>query len=115
VIAGVSRDPSFGPLILFGLGGIQVEVLRDVVVRIGPITDRDAHEMVRAVRGRKLLEGYRGAPPADLAALELALLRISQMVDEHPEIAEMDLNPIKAMAPGHGLMVVDARVSIRPA
>jgi len=111
-IVGVTYDPSFGPLIMFGLGGVQVELLQDVAFRIHPVTDRDVHEMVRAVRAFRLLEGYRSAPAGDIAALEEVLLRISQMVENHPQIAEMDLNPIKVLAPGHGCLVVDARMAV---
>ena len=112
-IVGVTQDPAFGPIIMFGLGGIYVELLKDVVFRMHPLTDRDAHEMVREVRGYKLLEGYRGAPPGDVAALEQALLRVSQLFEDHPEIVEMDLNPLKVMPPGHGCVAVDARVAVR--
>ena len=111
-IIGVTREPSFGPIVMFGLGGVHVEILRDVAFRIHPLTDVDAEELVREVKSFKLLEGYRGAPPADIAALEEALLRVSRLLDDHPEILELDLNPIKALAPGHGCVVVDARVSI---
>ncbi len=114
VIVGVSRDPSFGPIIMFGLGGIHVELLRDVSFRIAPLTDRDAREMVRAVRGFRLLEGYRGAPPADVAALELALLRVAQMAEAHAELEEMDLNPVRVLPPGRGLVALDARLRVRP-
>jgi acetyl coenzyme A synthetase (ADP forming)-like protein len=114
-IVGVTQDPSFGPLIMFGLGGVYVEILKDVVFRIHPLTDRDAAEMVRGVRGWKLLEGYRGAAPGDIPALEQTLLRISQLLEEHPEIVEMDLNPLKALPPGQGCIVVDARVAVRRA
>lgn len=113
VIIGVTREPSFGPIVMFGLGGVHVEILGDVAFGIHPLTDVDAEELVREVKSFKLLEGYRGAPPADIAALEEALLRVSRLLDDHPEILEMDLNPIKALAPGHGCVVVDARVSIR--
>ena len=113
VIVGVTHDPSFGPMLMFGLGGTQVELLKDVVFRLPPITDLDAAEMVRAPRGFPLLEGYRGGPAADIAALETLLLRVSQLVGDHPEIVEMDLNPIKALAPGRGCRVVDARVAVR--
>jgi len=112
-IVGVTHDPSFGPMLMFGLGGTQVELLKDVVFRLPPITDLDAAEMVRAPRGFPLLEGYRGGPAADIAALETLLLRVSQLVGDHPEIVEMDLNPIKALAPGRGCRVVDARVAVR--
>jgi acyl-CoA synthetase (NDP forming) len=111
-IVGVTHDASFGPLVMFGLGGVQVELLRDVAFRIHPVTDRDAHEMVRAIRGFRLLEGYRGAPPGDIAALEHMVLRVSQIIDDHPDIVEMDLNPIKVLPPGHGCVVVDARIAV---
>jgi acyl-CoA synthetase (NDP forming) len=112
-IVGMSDDATFGPMIMFGLGGVYVELLQDVVFRLHPITDRDAQELVRGPRGYRLLEGYRGAPPADLRALEELLMRFSQLVGEHPEIAEMDLNPIKALPPGRGCLVVDARIAVR--
>ncbi len=113
-IIGVTRDPSFGPIIMFGLGGIHVELLRDVCFRVAPLTDRDAREQVRGVRGYRLLEGYRGAPPADVAALELALLRVAQMAEAHLELEEMDLNPVRVLPPGRGLMTLDARIRVRP-
>jgi acyl-CoA synthetase (NDP forming) len=112
-IVGVTLDPSFGPLVMFGLGGIMVELLRDVVFRVHPLTDRDAHDMVRSVRGYPLLEGFRGAPPGDVAALETALLRVSQLIADHPEIVEMDLNPLRVLRPGHGCVAVDARIAVR--
>jgi acetyl coenzyme A synthetase (ADP forming)-like protein len=102
-VVGMSHDPQLGPLLMFGLGGVQVELLRDVTFRIHPLTDRDAHEMVRAIRGFKLLEGFRGAEPGDLEALEILLLRISQLVEDLPEIAEMDLNPIRCCRPAAGV------------
>ncbi len=113
-IVGMTRDPSFGPLLLFGLGGVQVELLKDVVFRVHPLTDRDAAQMVRGIRGAKLLEGYRGAPPGDLARLEETILRLSQLAGEFPEIVEMDLNPLKVLPPGKGCVVLDARVMVKP-
>jgi acetyl coenzyme A synthetase (ADP forming)-like protein len=112
VMVGVTTDPLFGPLIAFGLGGIHVEILGDVRFRITPLTDRDASEMVREIRGFRLLEGYRGHPPADVKALEEVLLRISLMVEEVPEITELDLNPIFALPPGKGCQIVDARIRV---
>jgi acyl-CoA synthetase (NDP forming) len=112
-IIGMTRDPSFGPLLMFGMGGIHVELLQDVVFRVHPLTDRDAREMVQSVRGAKLLSGYRGAPPGDVAKLEEVLLRISQLGGDHPEIVEMDLNPLKVLPPGRGCVVLDARVAVR--
>ena len=112
-IVGMTNDPSFGPVLMFGLGGVYVELLRDVTFRVTPVTDRDVADMVRAVRGSRLLQGWRGAPPADTDALEQAILRLSQLVNEVPEIAELDLNPIKVLPMGQGCMAVDARVAVR--
>ncbi len=112
-VVGVTRDPSFGPLMMFGLGGIQVELMKDVSFRVHPLTDLDARDMIRSIRGHALLEGWRGAPAGDVAALEQLILRVSQMLDEHPEIEDMDMNPVKVLAPGDGCVVVDARVSVR--
>ena len=112
-IVGMAQDPSFGPVLMFGLGGVYVELLRDVTFNVAPVTDKDVREMVRSVRGSKLLEGWRGAPPADRAALEQAILRLSQLVGEVPEIAELDLNPLKVLPDGRGCVVVDARIAVR--
>ncbi|MBW2278883.1 MAG: acetate--CoA ligase family protein, partial [Deltaproteobacteria bacterium] len=113
IMIGVEDDPAFGPVIAFGLGGIHVEILRDVAFRVSPLTDLDASAMVRAVRGHKLLEGYRGHPAADTAALEEALLRLSRLVEAVPEISEIDLNPIFAFGPDEGYNVVDARIRVK--
>ncbi|WP_447976909.1 bifunctional acetate--CoA ligase family protein/GNAT family N-acetyltransferase [Candidatus Nitrospira bockiana] len=112
VMIGMTHDPSFGPLVAFGLGGIHVEILGDVRFRITPLTDRDAADMVREIRGYRLLEGYRGHPPADVPALEETLLRVSRLVEEIHEIAELDLNPIFALPPGQGCRIVDARIRL---
>lgn len=114
VMVGVADDPSFGPLIAFGLGGIHVEILGDVCFRITPLTDLDAAEMVRSIRGYRLLKGYRGHPAADTDALEELLQRISRLIDEVPEIRELDLNPVFALAPGQGCRIVDARIRVAP-
>jgi acyl-CoA synthetase (NDP forming) len=115
VLVGVTEDPLFGPLVAFGLGGIYVEILADVCFRVTPLTDRDAGEMVRGIRGYRLLEGYRGHAPADVRAIEQVLLRVSRMVEDISEIRELDLNPLFAFAPGQGCAVVDARVRVAPA
>jgi acyl-CoA synthetase (NDP forming) len=112
-IVGMTQDPSFGPVLMFGLGGVYVELLRDVTFKVAPVTDKEVHEMVRSVRGSKLLEGWRGAPPADRAALENVIQRLSQLVGEVPEIAELDLNPLKVLPEGRGCVVVDARIAVR--
>jgi acetyl coenzyme A synthetase (ADP forming)-like protein len=114
VLIGMTEDPTFGPLIVFGLGGVFVELLKDVAFRLHPITDVDAHEMVRAVRSAKLLEGYRGGEPGDMEAVEEALLRISALAQALPEVVEMDLNPVKVHRPGDGIRVVDYRMRVRP-
>lgn len=112
VMAGMTRDPLFGPLIAFGLGGIHVEILGDVQLRVAPLTDRDAAQMVREIKGYRLLQGYRGQSPADVRAIEEVLLRLSQLVEEIPEISELDLNPIFALPEGQGCKIVDARVRV---
>ena len=110
VMVGVTHDPLFGPLIAFGLGGIHVEILGDVRFRITPLTDRDAAQLVREIKGYRLLQGYRGHPAADVEAIEEVLLRLSRLVEEIPEISELDLNPIFALPPGQGCRIVDARI-----
>ena len=112
---GVTRDPVFGPLVGFGLGGIHVEILADVRFRIAPLTDRDVEELLHEIRGFPLLQGYRGHPAADLDALRELLLRVSALADAIPEIAELDLNPVMALPPGQGCRIVDARVRVRAA
>jgi acyl-CoA synthetase (NDP forming) len=112
LMAGATSDPLFGPLIAFGLGGIYVEILEDVRFRIAPLSDKDVRAMIREIRGFRLLEGYRGHPPADLTATEDVLLRLSRMVEEVPEIAEVDLNPIIALPPGQGCVILDARIHL---
>jgi acetyl coenzyme A synthetase (ADP forming)-like protein len=113
VIVGMTEDASFGPLILFGLGGIFVELIGDASFRIHPITDREASEMVREVKAAKLLDGYRGEPAGDIPALEEAILRVSALIEALPEIVEMDLNPVKVLEPGAGIRAVDARIKVR--
>jgi len=112
LMIGVAEDPLFGPLIGFGLGGIHVEILADVSFRVTPLTDQDAEEMIRGIRGYRLLEGYRGHPPADVPAIQEVLLRVSRMVEDIPEIRELDLNPIFALPPGQGCAVVDTRIRV---
>ena len=113
VIVGVTTDPQFGPVVMFGLGGVLVEVLRDVAFRVVPLAPRDARQMVREIQGFPLLQGYRGAPPADLTALEDLMLKVSAFVEAHPEVEELDLNPVFAYP--DGVLAVDARVIVSPA
>lgn len=108
VIIGMTQDPQFGPVLMFGLGGILVEVLKDVSFRLVPLTQRDARQMISEIKGYPLLNGYRGQPPADVAALENLLLKVSSFVEAHPQIAELDLNPIFAYP--NGALAVDARI-----
>lgn len=110
LIAGVTQDPSFGPLIMFGAGGIYAEFLKDITFRIHPLTDVDVQEMVRSVKTYQLLTGWRGSKSSDIEALEDLLLRLSAMVEDLPQIAELDLNPVKAQEQGRGYVVVDARI-----
>jgi acyl-CoA synthetase (NDP forming) len=113
VLVGLTHDPLFGPLIAFGLGGIHVEILGDVCFRVTPLTDRDAGEMVREIRGYRPFQGYRGHPAANVAALEDLLLRVSRLVEEVPEIGEHDLNPVFALPPGQGCRIADARIGLK--
>lgn len=108
VIMGMSKDAQFGPVLMFGLGGVFVEVLKDVAFRIVPLNRRDASQMIREIKGYPLLEGYRGQEPANITALEDLLLKLSDFVDKNPKIKEMDLNPIFAYK--DGALAVDARV-----
>ena len=108
VILGMTRDPQFGPVLMFGLGGIFVEVLEDVVFRLVPLTPRDARQMVSEIKGHRILEGIRGQPPVDIAALEAMLLKLSAFVEAHPEAVELDLNPVLAYP--DGALAVDARI-----
>ena len=112
VIIGVNRDPTFGPMIMFGLGGIYVEVLKDVAFRIAPLPRRLAREMVQEIRSYPLLAGVRGERPADIDAIVDVLLRVSQLVTDFPEIVELDINPLFVYEAGKGAMAVDARMVI---
>lgn len=108
VIIGMSKDAQFGPVLMFGLGGILVEILKDVSFRIVPLTKRNAKEMIREIKGYPLLEGYRGQEPVDVSNLEELLLKVSNFVEQNPEVKELDLNPIFAYS--DGAVAVDARV-----
>ena len=108
VIIGMSKDPQFGPVIMFGLGGLLVEIIEDISLRISPITRKDAGEMIREVKGYKLLTGYRGQPPANLPALEDMLMAVSDFVEKNPVVKEIDLNPV--IAGSDGAVAVDATV-----
>jgi acetyl coenzyme A synthetase (ADP forming)-like protein len=111
-IIGVSMDPNFGPLIMFGLGGIYVEIMKDVSFRIHPITDQDAVEMIQSIRGYPLLQGVRGEKPVDQQVLVDVLLRVSQLISDFHQIKELDINPLIVCHKGEQSRVVDARISI---
>jgi len=108
VIVGSSKDPQFGPVIMFGLGGIFVELLKDVSFRVIPVEQRDAQEMIKEIKGYPLLQGYRGKEPANISALVEIILKISKLIEENPQIKELELNPILAYK--NKAMAVDARI-----
>ena len=108
VIIGVSTDAQFGPVVMFGLGGILVEILKDVSFRIVPLMKKDAREMIREIKGFPVLEGYRGQEAVDVENLEELILKVSSFIEKNPEIEELDLNPV--IAYGDGAVAVDARI-----
>jgi acetyltransferase len=112
VIIGSTRDPQFGPLVMFGLGGIYVEVLKDVSFRVAPFGERHARRMIEEIRSAPLLRGARGERSSDVDAIVKCLLTVSQMVTDFPNIVEMDINPLKVREPGAGAVAVDARITI---
>ncbi len=112
-ILGASQDPTFGPMIMFGLGGIYVEVLKDVVFRVAPIDEREAIDMVESIKTIKLLKGVRGEKPSDLKAISDSLQRLSQLVTDFNEIKEFDMNPLLVLEEGKGARVVDARIILK--
>ncbi len=112
VILGMTKDPQFGAMLMFGLGGIYVEVLKDVTFRIAPITKDDAHEMVTGIRSYALLSGVRGEKPVDIRAIEDGLMRLSQLVTDFPEIVELDINPLAVFPKGRDAIAIDARLTI---
>jgi acetyltransferase len=113
VILGVNRDAKFGPLMMFGLGGTMVEVLKDVSFRLAPMWRISAEKMVRSIRSFQVLDGFRGSPKADIDAIIDTLLRLSAMVCNHPEITECDINPLIVHAAGKGCSVADSRIMLR--
>jgi succinyl-CoA synthetase beta subunit len=112
VIVGMTHDPKFGPLVMFGLGGIYVETFSDVVFRVPPITDLEAQEMIRQLRGYRLLEGVRGEPAVDLPGLAEILERFSKLVDDLPQLAEVDVNPLMVFPEAKDFRAVDIRVRL---
>jgi acyl-CoA synthetase (NDP forming) len=114
VLIGMNRDPQFGPLVTFGLGGIYVEILQDVSFRLAPFTRQEAQEMISEIRAHALLEGVRGQPPMDTASLVEALLRVGQLVLDFPEIAELDINPFVVYEKGTEGVALDMRLVLSP-
>jgi acetate---CoA ligase (ADP-forming) subunit beta len=112
IIIGMTKDDQFGPVLMFGLGGILVEVLKDVSFRLIPLTKRDAREMIREIKGFPLLKGYRGMEPVNTDYLEDLIVKISNFIDKHAEIKELDLNPVFVYS--DGATVVDARIILEP-
>ena len=108
LIAGMNRDPQFGPVILFGLGGIMVEIFQDVSLRLLPLTKDEVLAMIREIKGYRLIAGYRGGPAVDEQALADCILAVAEMAENHPEIVEIDLNPVFAYQ--DGTLIADARI-----
>jgi acetyltransferase len=113
IIIGMNRDPRFGPLLMFGLGGIYVEVLKDVSFRLAPIRELSAYHMIEQIKGYKMLESFRGEPPSDIPSIAECLMRLSQLVMDFPEIIELDVNPLFVYQEGRGARVIDARILLR--
>ncbi len=114
-LVGATDDPTFGKIVVCGLGGVAVEIIKDVSFRVPPITDIDAADMIGALRSSRLLDGFRGSPPADREALKTLICRVSALVEMVPEIVELDLNPVRLLPPGRGLIALDARMRLDPA
>jgi acyl-CoA synthetase (NDP forming) len=112
VIIGMTKDPQFGSLLMFGLGGILVELMKDVSFRIVPVGKKDAREMIEKLKGFPLLKGYRGREPVDTPFLEEMIVRVSEFIEKSPELQELDINPI--LAYGKGAIAVDARILLEP-
>lgn len=110
VIVGALQDPSFGATVMFGLGGVWVEVLKDISFRLAPVSPEDARDMVKEIKGYPVLAGIRGAPPADVDAIVDLIQKVGQLAYEVPEINELDINPIFVFNAGKGIMAVDARI-----
>ena len=110
IIVGALQDPSFGATVMFGLGGVWVEVLKDISFRLAPLSAGDAMDMVKEIKGYPVLTGLRGAPPADINAIVNLIQKVGQLAYEFPEISELDINPIFVFNAGAGVMAVDARI-----
>ncbi len=113
VILGSTRDPKFGPIVMFGLGGMFVETLKDVTFRLAPMWEISADKMLHSIKAYNVLKGVRGNPPSDIDAIKDCLLRLSQLVSDHPEIAELDINPLLVFPEGEGCVVADSRIALQ--
>jgi acetyltransferase len=113
VIIGTKLDDQFGPVIMFGIGGVLVEILKDVTFHVLPLSPTSARKMIRDIKSTALLDGFRGSPPRDRKALAKLLLTCSEVIEAYPQIQEMDLNPVRIYE--HGLTVIDARILLKPA
>ncbi|MGN1208985.1 MAG: acetate--CoA ligase family protein [Duodenibacillus sp.] len=113
LVCGIADDPQYGPMVMFGLGGVFVEVMKDVTFNLAPLSDVDAHEMVRSVKAYKLLTGARGTTPADVAKVEETLLRLSQLVTDFPSVAELDINPLMISDKNGEAIAVDGRIKVK--
>ena len=113
VIVGATKDPTFGPVVMFGVGGILVELLKDVSFRLAPLDPEDAEDMIKEIKGYKLLKGYRGMPERDMEAIKDILIKTSKIISEIDEIQDIDLNPIMLYERGKGAITVDARIILR--
>jgi acyl-CoA synthetase (NDP forming) len=110
VLIGMNRDPQFGPLVTFGLGGIYVETLKDVTFRLAPFSRQEAYQMLSEIRAHALIDGVRGKPPLDKDAIVAVLLRVGQLVQDFPEIAELDINPLVVYPQKQGAIALDMRI-----
>jgi len=115
IIIGAMRDVNFGPVLMFGLGGIFVEIFKDVSYRVCPISISEAEKMIQSIKSFPLLDGYRGKPKADIESIRNILIKCSKMLMDNPEINELDLNPVIVFEKGKGAMVVDARIILKEA
>ena len=113
MVCGIATDPQYGPMMMFGLGGVFVEVMKDVSFRLAPLSDQDALEMIRSVKAYKLLEGARGSVPADIEQIKEILLRLSQLVSDFPFVDELDINPLMISSKDGEPIAVDGRIKIR--
>jgi acetyltransferase len=112
IIIGMSQDVQFGPLMMFGLGGIYVNFLKDVSFRLAPLSESDAWEMMEETKAFSLLKGIRGETPSDIEALKNTLLRVGQLVWDFPEIVEMDINPVMVYGQGEGCIALDVKITL---